>query len=70
MILEIDADGWVKIIGAVGVLVGLTSTAIIGVIMAWKVNNKLNVAAQRREEIAISQPGNPVPPATLSPPKE
>ncbi len=68
--LEITAEGWVAIIGAIGATATVIGAAVVGVIMAWNANKKLDVAAQRREEIAVSQPGNPVPPATLSPPKE
>jgi hypothetical protein len=51
MILEIDAAGWVQIIGAIAAAATVISAAIVGVIMAWKANQKLDAAATRREEI-------------------
>ena len=70
MMLEIDADGWVQIIGALGVFVTVAGTALVGVIMAFRANQKLDAAAQRREEIASSPPGRPEPPSSVAPPKE
>lgn len=49
--LEIDAQGWVQIIGAISAAATVIGAAVVGVIMAWKANQKLDQAAERREEI-------------------
>lgn len=65
-----NAEGWVTIIVALGGFVTILGTAIVGVIIAWRTGQKIDQAAQRREEIAQSPPGSPSPPPTLAPPKE
>ena len=51
MILEIDAQGWVLIIGAVASAATVIGAAVVGVIIAWQNGKKLDVAAERREAI-------------------
>ena len=51
MILEIDAQGWVAIIGALGAFVTILGVAATGVIIAIRTGQKVDAAAQRREEI-------------------
>lgn len=51
MILEIDAQGWVLIIGAIATAATTICAAVVGVIIAWGNSKKLDQAAQRREEI-------------------
>ncbi len=60
---------WVVFFAAAGGFVTVLGTAIVGVIVALRANQKMDAAAQRREEIASSPPGEPTPPPTLSPPK-
>ncbi len=63
MILEIEAEGWVLIIGAIGSMATVVGAALVGVIMALKSTNaKLDEAAVRREEIAEVSPPHLVPP--------
>ena len=70
MILEIDAQGWVLIIGAVASAATVIGAAVVGVIMALnQLNRKIDEAAERREEIAVSPQGAPKPPAGLVPPE-
>jgi hypothetical protein len=53
--LEIDATGWVAIIGAIGTLITGAGVTAVGVIMALR---KLDAAAERREQIKNElQPG-------------
>lgn len=49
--LEIDAQGWVLIIGAIGTCATVVAAAAVTVIVALKTNQKLDTAAARREEI-------------------
>ncbi len=67
MILEIDAQGWVAIIGAVSAAVVAGCAAIAGVFIAISNSKKLDAAATRREQIgtAIIDPVQ-----TQLPPKE
>lgn len=51
MFLEIDAQGWVAIIVALGGFATILGAAIVGVIIAWKNGQKLDTAAARREDI-------------------
>ena len=51
MILEIDAQGWVAIIGALGAFVTILGVAATGVIIAIRTGQKVDAAAARREEI-------------------
>lgn len=51
MLLEITAEGWVAIIGAVAAAITVLAAAITSVIIAWGNSKKLDVAASRREEI-------------------
>ena len=51
MFLEIDAQGWVSIIGAIAAAATVIGAAVVGVILAWKNNQALQQAATRREEI-------------------
>ena len=60
-----SADDIVKIIAAIFAGIG----GLFTMYMTYTANRKLNQAAQRREEIASSPPGEPTPPPTLSPPK-
>lgn len=53
MIIEIDAAGWVAIIGAIGTASTVIAGAAVLVIVALgNTNKKIDAAAQRREEIA------------------
>lgn len=55
MFLEITAEGWVAIIGAIGATTTVIGAAVVGIIMAWQNGKKLDAAAQRREEIASKE---------------
>ena len=72
--LEITAEGWVAIIGAIGILATTVAGAAVMVIVALgQLNKKVDAAAQRREEIAttVLNPSTAVVSAPpVAPPKE
>ncbi len=68
MLLEIDANGWVAIIGALGTAATVIAGAAVLVIAALgNMNKKMDAAATRREQIgtAIIDPAQ-----SVLPPKE
>ncbi len=73
MFLEITAEGWVAIIGAIGILATTVAGAAVMVIVALgQLNKKVDAAAERREQIAgaVLNPETAVQTAPpVSPPK-
>ena len=53
MVLEITAEGWVAIIGAIAAASTVIGAAMVGIIMALgNLNRKVDDAAIRREQLA------------------
>mgnify|MGYP001563213585 CR=1 FL=1 len=54
--LEITAEGWVAIIGALGAFVTILGATVVGIVVAMNANKKVDAAAVRREELAAGAP--------------